>query len=124
MLQMILKEKGTSTFTPYSLPSSSQLNIREAISKFWLDCEQADIHLVKFEGILFSVVRASYCLVAIKNIVDEVRPFCRRQTTRPCYATNCAETAECHPRTEIPRVIFGRHALDTEPAALCHGGIL
>ena len=60
MLRMILKEKGTSTFTPYSLPSSSQLNIREAISKFWLDCEQADIHLVKFEGILFSAVAAGY----------------------------------------------------------------
>ena len=44
---------------------SSATARREAISKVWSDCEQADIHLVKFEDILFSAVRASYCLVAI-----------------------------------------------------------
>jgi hypothetical protein len=66
--------------------------------------------LVKFEGILFAAVIAGYFLVAIKNIVNEVHPFCRWQSARPCHATNRAKTGKCHARAEIPGLIFRRNA--------------
>jgi hypothetical protein len=58
------------------------------------DCEQADIHLIKLEGIFFPVAIGGYCSVAIQNIVDELRPFGFGQTARPFDAAYRTESGK------------------------------
>jgi hypothetical protein len=58
------------------------------------DCEQADIHLIKLEGIFFPGVIGGYCPVAIQNIVDELRPFGFGQMARPFDAAYRTESGK------------------------------
>ena len=58
------------------------------------DCEQANIHLIKLEGIFFPAAIGGYCPVAIQNIVDELRPFGFGQTSRPFDAAYGTESGE------------------------------
>src|SRR4030095_17192887 len=47
------------------------------------DSEQANIHLIKLEGIFFPSAIGRYRSIAIQNIVDELRPFGFGHTARP-----------------------------------------
>ena len=58
------------------------------------DCEQADIHLIKLEGIFFPAASGGYCSVAIQNIVDELRPFGFGQAARPFDAAYRTESGK------------------------------
>ena len=54
------------------LRSASQLSTNR-LSAF--DSKQANIHLIKLEGIFFPAAIGGYCSIAIQNVVDELRPF-------------------------------------------------
>ena len=72
-------------------------------------CEQANIHLVKLEGLSFFAAIGGYRPVTIQNIIDKVGSIGRGQAVRPCDASNRAESGKSRTRPKIPGVIGGMH---------------
>jgi hypothetical protein len=66
-----------------SLDGTAFFFIQLGNSEVSSDCEQANIHLIKLEGVFFPAAIGGYCSVAIQNIVDELRPVGFGQTARP-----------------------------------------